>query len=269
MSAGSVPISLKETVPGRRPGLVSVSFTGTEAGQDLDRLLAADTRGRAAHRLDPLGDMTPLHRPVPLQELARAYAEVLNALEPPPVALVGHCSAALLTQAVAGELASRPPRVLLLDPAVPTPESVAATFAELRRGLGRIVPGADEDSAVVRRCAEDPQAALEWMSTVLAGDADAFCAESGLGEDAEAVTGELVPRYRAWLALLLGAAHHTPGTAAGPAHCLLSRDRALPPGLPGRDTMTVRRLELAAAELTSAAPVRELLLDLVEEGAHA
>lgn len=264
MSATGGLVGVTETAAGPDPGLVSVSFTGTEAGQDLDRLLTADTRGRAAYRLDPLGDMTALGRPVTLAELARGYADALGALDPPPAALVGHCSAALLTQAIAAGLGPHPPRFLLLDPAVPTAESVVETFAELRGGLGRPPLGTDGARSLVRSCAEDPGAALERMAAVLAADADAFCVENGLGDDGAAVTGELVPRYTAWLALLLATLHHRPGPAPAPAYCLLSRHRALPPELPGGAAATVRRLDLSARELTSAAPVRELLLDLAE-----
>jgi hypothetical protein len=244
---------------------VSVSFTGTEAGQDLDRLLAADARGRAVYRLDLLGDLTVLPGATTLPELAAAYAATLTRLDPRPGALVGHCSAALLTHAIAARMGPRPPRLFLLDPARPTRDSVARTFAELRLGLGREQD--EEVMGTVGHRTATPADVLDRMTAVLTEDAAAFCAEQELDEDTATVIGELVPRYRAWLALLLAGADHTPDRAGGtgPVHCLLSRGRDLPVQLPDHDRMTVRRLDVAAADLTSAPPVRELLLDHLDD----
>ncbi|MEV0222603.1 hypothetical protein [Streptomyces sp. NPDC050704] len=260
-------VRVEELVPGRRPALISVSFTGTEAGQDLDRLLATDARGRAVYRLDLLGDMTVLPGSTTLPDLAAAYAQELARLDPRPGALVGHCSAAALTLAIAARMGPRPPRVFLLDPARPTHDSVARTFAELRLGLGRERDGDVDVAEALLRLAAAPADALDWMTAVLAGDAVAFCAEQELDEDAATVTGELIPRYRAWLAFLLAGVGHTTGRAAGtgPVHCLLSRGRDLPAGPADHDRMTVRRLDVAAADLTSTPAVRELLLDHLDQ----
>ncbi|MFC9253521.1 hypothetical protein [Amycolatopsis thailandensis] len=259
MSARS---SIEQVAGGARANVLSVSFTGVELGRDLDSLLAKETRGFALHRIDPLGDLTAASGYVSLPAMARGYAEQAAGLA--PIAVIGYCTAATLALALAEELAAagdRAPLVVLLDPLRPTPASVARSFEDRRRAFGRTEPPvADVD------CQGDPGTALSAMASQLALDATAFAADNEMdAEDADAITTELVARYRAWLGFLLATAHHAPAGDALAVRCLMSRDREIPAALV--DPSSVRRLALSAEELPGADAVRELVFEMIEAGA--
>jgi hypothetical protein len=257
-------VGVEEVTDGIGDRLLTVTFAGTATGRDLDGLFRGRSRGRSVSRIDPLGELSAMTGYVPLARLAEAYRDPVASLA--PVAIVGHCTAAALTVALADDLARHTKResaVVLLDPMRPTAAGVVQTFMQRRRALG--AEGAAEPG-LEHVCAHAPERALRAMGHQLIGDGREFAVRAGLSDgEAAAFADELVSRYRAWLGFLLASMHAGLSEPTTKTYCVLSEDRELPAGL-GRPT--VRRVAVQADRLLMESEVLDLVLGLVEDS-HA
>jgi hypothetical protein len=253
-------VTVNRVATGAAGALLGMAFTGVESGRDLDTLFAVDTRNRTVLVGDVLGDLSAAPGFVPLATLATEYASAVTAED--VRAVVGHCTASalaiLVSTALGGSTGAAPP-VVLLDPVLPKEDRVRAGIAELRNGFG-VARETAVDENVTRT--ENPGALLARLDAVLADDARAFAAATGLADDeAESVVGELVPRYRAWLGFLMAGWHADLPDMLPPISLVMSSERPVPHELV-RPSIPEHRLDVPAAALPATPAVRDLVHDL-------
>lgn len=269
-AAGPFEAEVERLSDGSRPGFLMVSLPGVEAGHRLEELLSGRARGRAVYRIDPLHTLEQAGRYLPFPVLTRAFAVTMSGIPRPPAAVVGHCSAApaALDLAASWSAIGGPPLgTVLLDPVFPGEAAVLQEFAGLRR---KLAPGSAAAAGQLGSAdSRSPEELVTRMAESLTQAAQDFCQAQELdGAEAESVTNDVVGRYRAWLAFLLGSARQglqPTDELSGPVHALLSRDRALPPQLERAEGVVQRRLEIPAADLPSSASACEAVLDILDQ----
>lgn len=189
--------SLDQLADGGGDPVLVVDFVQFSTTQQLSDDLGRHAGGHPVYRIDPVTDLArePGYRP--LDVLADGYAETCLArgLAGGRLAVVGHCSAATLSLALADRLAGRAEvSSVLVQPTWPDQEMVAADFGSFRAELGAAA-GPVPDLA-------DPDLALAQMTVVLRDDLRAMALRVGL-DPASAALADMLARYRAWLGFLL------------------------------------------------------------------
>jgi hypothetical protein len=203
-------MTIIEQLAGGESGPVLVAdFEPFSPESRLGELLRAMKAGRPVYQIDPVSVLAGerLYRSLP--DLAVGYADAFLSAGPVggPVFVVGHCSAAGLSLRITELLAkSRAVTAILLEPTWPDEQQLAEVFAEFQANLGATVqpcPGTEGD----------PVSAVLRMTEILRAQLSAMAASRGLDASAD-VFGELLSRYRAWLAFMLACGNDVPVTLA-------------------------------------------------------
>ncbi|MFF9011040.1 hypothetical protein ACF087_35350 [Streptomyces goshikiensis] len=201
--------------------VVVVDFTKFTGEQTVSELLCSLVEDRSLLRVDPVADLSVTTAWLSLQELARAYADLLCELEEPPALLVGYCSAASLALAIAEELAAagRTVPVQLIAPGFPDRLLVHEELTEIRQSIG--APSMAENLGLDG----DSDVAMDQIRAVLQRDLIAAAVANGLSTvEAEILTEELGARYGAWLAYVLSAADAPPPFVPSDVRVVTSND---------------------------------------------
>ncbi|GAA1406813.1 hypothetical protein [Catellatospora coxensis] len=201
------PFAVQRLGHGGADPVFVIDFPTYSASPRLSEMLAGRLDDRPLYQVDPLRPMLdgPVFRS--LDVLAGQYAARIAGLrgasDRPTV--VGYCSAGGLALRVAGLLERVTPggvKVVLVRPAGQDRAAAFATFHEYLIGLGAADPPVPDGS----RSAED---LVAWMGAHLAQQLARLAARHRLATEDEAF-GELLSRYRAWLAFVLACADARP-----------------------------------------------------------
>ncbi|MEU9147281.1 hypothetical protein [Streptomyces sp. NPDC048349] len=214
-------VSLSALSSGDDAPVVVVDFSKFTGEKTVSELLGSLIEDRPVLKVDPVADLSVTTAWLSLQELARAYTELLCELEQSPALLVGYCSAAPLALAIAEELAAadRTVPVQLIAPGFPDRLLVHEELTEIRQSIG--APSTAEDFGLD----SDSGVAMDQIRAVLQRDLVAAAVANGLSVvEAEILTEELGARYGAWLAYVLSAADAAPPCVPSDVRVVTSHD---------------------------------------------
>lgn len=218
-------IELDQLSAGDAEPVLVADFQTFSTEPRLGALLADGSRGRPVYQVDPLTALTGSRVYFSLPELAQACADRFRSLnsDAAPMFVVGYCSAAAMALHVAKLLEpQREVTVILVQPSWPGEKDIQARLAEYMASMG----------AANSSCSElggDPCRAIARLEQAMRVRLEAVAAANGL--DGSAPFGDLLARYRSWLAFLLACRNDS------------SESRA-----PGTSTVKILTDEPAAAE---------------------
>jgi hypothetical protein len=231
--------------------VLSLEFLGSADGPGPATALAGRSTDVAVWRADPI--FAAARPDAGIDALVAAFVARAHEMLPADrrLTVVGHCTAARLTELVAAGLESSHVRVtsVLVAPFYPDGGTLREEFTQLRRQLNAV---------------PDPETApgdVEAMSAVLSDDLRARTAELGLeADEAALVVGQLLRRYVSWLALLAGLAGSRPPVLSGPRHVLVGDDH------PGGGARVTRFPGRGRHDLPADVEVAEYVLRLARSG---
>ncbi|MGG2463753.1 hypothetical protein ACO0M4_28825 [Streptomyces sp. RGM 3693] len=249
--------TVEEVNAGQGPAVLCVDFRRFDNQPRLADLLGDGKLH--TYRLDPVRLLAQGNVARSLDEIATGYAErVLDEIGEPAV-VAATCNAATLGLRLAqriGRTAARP-ALLLVDPSWPTPASVGQEFAALRSTIASPAVGGGPAEADVDPL--DLQAMLDLLRTDLV---TVLNADGVADDEAPFVMESLLPRYRAWLGLLVATCEDTAPPPSGPIHAVLGSDSCIPDW--ADDAWDLTRMPVSSADiLTPGTPAAEHLHQLV------
>jgi hypothetical protein len=171
--------------------VVVVDFAATRRQDRLHAAIVAAAPRLPVSRVDPVRALATRERLVPLAQLGADVAAAWSTSPRPPI-VVGYCSAACLALRVADTLGAP---AVLVRPALPAPELVAAEFAECVRALG--------GTAKPWPTLTGPKL-IQWLRAELEDVADAFAVRMLNGDGR--ISRQLGRHYAGWLSFLLSTA---------------------------------------------------------------
>lgn len=171
--------------------VIVVDFGATRRQDRLHAAIVAAAPLLPVSRVDPVRILAAREGLVPLAQLAADVAAAWSTTPRPPI-VVGYCSAACLALRVADTLGTA---AVLVRPALPTPELVAAEFAGCVRALGA--------TAKPWPTMTGPRL-IQWLRAELEDAADAFAVRTLNGD--VRIGRQLGRQYAGWLSFLLSTA---------------------------------------------------------------
>jgi hypothetical protein len=207
ISASGGEVLVEQLAAGEAEPVLVIDFAPFSAAPRLGEQLSAVSGSRQVYQVDPLSALSQDRLYASLPDLAAIYTDAFLSCGPAAgrVFIVGHCSAAPLSLRVMDLLSgSRAVTVILLEPTWPDDQLIRDLFAEFQANLGtqnHPCPGLDGD----------PADSLARMEEVLRQGMFTVAASRGLDGSVD-VFGDLLRRYRAWLAFLLACRNDAPVT---------------------------------------------------------
>jgi hypothetical protein len=197
-----------------------VDFVKFSGDRTLGDLVSQALPGRPVLRADAVADLSGVAGLVTVPELAAGYVDLLAGQDQPAL-LIGYCSAAPLTMALAASWArlSTVPDIVLVAPVVPARADVLDSLAEIRTSLGQARDGQPPDLPA------DPGQAVTAISDLVRHDVGEVVRTQGFTPaEAAIMTEQMAARYLAWLNFQLSASVAGHPATSLPARLLLAQD---------------------------------------------
>ena len=222
---------LRRLVAGAAKPVLVADFQAFSSAPRLSHLVSGRAEGRPVYQVDPLDALSQDRPYISLADLAAEAVGSFARSQPAdgPAFVIGYCSAAALSVHIATLLArSREATAVLLRPSWPDTEGIKDQFAMLAANLGaRQLPCPELDG--------DPGRCVRRMEELLRAELEALVTSQGLDGSADTF-GELLLKYRSWLAFLLACRNDSlAGWAGGPTAVTVlteAPDSVTVPGLP-------------------------------------